>query len=73
MNYYEVMTKANARSAALNREAERGRLAHDLSDERRLLVSVRVEVNLGRLAHWRLQWGNSGETKVSYDPIPNCG
>jgi hypothetical protein len=78
MNYYQSNAYIRHHRAMLEQEAEQERLVRSVEPKRRSLLaaimplSFRIEFSVGKLAHGRLQWGTS-ETKVNYDPIPNCG
>jgi hypothetical protein len=62
MNYYHAKISADQNAVALRRDAERHQLAASLEDSRPAVPALRVEISVGRLLHWRLQWGGSNRT-----------
>lgn len=64
MNYYHAKISADQNAAALRRAAEQRQLAASLEDSPPAVPALRVEISVGRLLHWRLQWGASNKTRL---------
>jgi hypothetical protein len=76
MNYYNAKVNAEAQRDDLRRQAAQDQLAQLAQEVRPPLLAIDIKINVGRLAHWRLQWNTlKGQPKVNpqHDTVLNCG
>ena len=63
MNYYQTKMNAEAQRDSLQREAEEQHLSAIVQQKRESSLTIRIEINVGHLTHWRLKWNALRETK----------
>ena len=69
MNYYQTKLNAEAESAKLRREVERQHLVAAAQPKRASTLTIRIEINVAHLTHWRLKWNTLRESKPIEEPL----